>query len=157
MSSFKYITLALAAVLFVACNPGKREEEIRKQEAAKYQYKLDSMKLAEAEAKLAAAEAKANKAAAAADKERPVRSATVPNCEYSWLSHRRVTYDDIAGLSTEELGYLRNAIYAMHGRKFVKAKYRSYFSQFPWYTPLYTEVKLSRLEQENVEFIQRFE
>lgn len=84
-------------------------------------------------------------------------SRSYDNGDYAWLSQRRVTYDDIAGLSSEQIGYLRNAIYAMHGRKFVKAKYRNFFNQFSWYTPIYDEVQLSSLEQQNVAFLKRYE
>lgn len=78
--------------------------------------------------------------------------------QYSWLSERRVTYDDIAGLSKAERRILRNAIYAMHGRKFKSADLQQYFSQYSWYVPVNTEVyDLNKIEEYNVKFIQQYE
>lgn len=52
---------------------------------------------------------------------------------------------------------MRNAIYAMHGRKFKSRDLREYFSQFTWYHPRYNEVRLSKIEQYNVNFIASYE
>lgn len=77
--------------------------------------------------------------------------------DFSWLSQRRCTYNDIAGCSSWELCVLRNSMYARHGRKFKRADLRAYFSQFSWYQPLYDEVELTSIEQANVAFIKRYE
>lgn len=79
--------------------------------------------------------------------------------QYNWLSERKVTASDLAGLSKGELRILRNAIYARHGYKFKNAQLREYFSSFSWYEPLYDDVNssLSKTEQYNVDFIQSYE
>lgn len=157
----KTLPFLLAATLGLACLTScqqKTEEQIKKELEAEYQHKMDSMKLAEAEAKIEQMEQQnaakaAAKPAKSTESSAPVASASTFSPEFSWLSERHVTEADLAGLSSWEKCIYRNAIYAMHGRKFVKAKFRNYFSQFAWYTPLYDEVKLTRLEQQNVEFI----
>lgn len=142
----------------------KSEEQIKKEVAAEYQHKMDSMKLAEAQAKIDQLESDKQTASAqqatpvsqsapAKEQTAPVSNSSTFSPEFSWLSERRVTEADLAGLSSWEKSIYRNAIYAMHGRKFVKAEYRKYFSQFSWYVPRYDEVQLSKLEQQNVAFI----
>jgi uncharacterized caspase-like protein len=64
---------------------------------------------------------------------------------------------ELAGLSKSELRIARNEIYARHGRKFVDAKLRAYFSQFAWYRPRYKDVQLNDIEQRNVSLIQSYE
>lgn len=156
MKYTKILVVAAFLPAFYACNK-QSESEIKAKVEAEYQHKLDSMKLAEANAKIAAMEnTKPAAAPAARPAAAPVASSSA-SCQYSWLSQRRVTASDIAGLSSDDISYLRNAIYAMHGRKFVKAKYRNFFSQFSWYTPLYDEVQLTSLEQQNVAFLKSYE
>lgn len=159
----KYAKLLLFAALplFFACN-GRSDEDTKKLIEAEYQHKLDSIKLAQAQAQLdaqqtAPAAAKSAPAASSSANSAPVKSQATFSSEFSWLSQRRVTEADLAGLSSWELSIYRNAIYAMHGRKFVKAKFRNYFSQFSWYQPLYDEVQLTSLEQQNVAFIKAHE
>lgn len=74
-----------------------------------------------------------------------------------YLSTEYLTYNDISHLNKAELRILRNAIYAMHNRKFKSADLAQIFSSYSWYTPLYDEVSLSKLEQENVQFIKKYE
>ncbi|MTV48387.1 YARHG domain-containing protein [Heliobacillus mobilis] len=54
---------------------------------------------------------------------------------YPWTVYRAVTYDDLNGMSKEELDIMRNEIYARHGWIFELAKFRNYFGQQPWYQP----------------------
>lgn len=153
---------ALGIASLYSCQQ-KSEEQIKKEVEAEYQHKMDSMKLAEAQAKIdqlendkqAAAQqtSSVQQTTPAKEKPAPVANASTFSPEFSWLSKRRVTEADLAGLSSWEKSIYRNAIYAMHGRKFVKAEYRQYFSQFSWYVPRYDEVQLSKLEQQNVAFI----
>lgn len=79
--------------------------------------------------------------------------------DYSWLSTRYVTHDDLAHKSKAELRIMRNYIYAMHGYIFKSHDLQVYFAQYPWYTPRYSNVEydLSRLEQSNVRTIKAYE
>lgn len=157
MKYAKFFILA-ALPLFFACN-GRSDEDTKKLIEAEYQHKLDSIKLAQAQAQLDAQQSApaAAKPSSSSTSSAPVKSQATFSSEFSWLSQRRVTEADLAGLSSWELSIYRNAIYAMHGRKFVKAQYRNYFSQFSWYQPLYDEVQLTSLEQQNVAFIKAHE
>ncbi len=51
-----------------------------------------------------------------------------------YSSDRYLTNDDLMGLSSEELMYARNEIYARHGYIFNDAEIRAYFEKKPWYT-----------------------
>lgn len=51
-----------------------------------------------------------------------------------YSSDRYLTNDDLVGLSSEELMYARNEIYARHGYIFNDAEIRAYFEKKPWYT-----------------------
>ncbi|HEX6037376.1 YARHG domain-containing protein [Longimicrobium sp.] len=46
-----------------------------------------------------------------------------------------VQEDDLSSYGCYELGLLRNAAYARHGRVFEKPEYRDYFARQPWYRP----------------------
>lgn len=50
-------------------------------------------------------------------------------------SSRRLTPEDIEGLTLQELSYARNEIAARHGRKFNSDELTEYFSSKPWYVP----------------------
>lgn len=81
----------------------------------------------------------------------------LPN--YDWASERAVTYNDIAGMTKEELRIMRNYIFARHGYIFRSKDLTDFFSQYPWYTPMYNNVAthLSTIETKNVAFIQKYE
>ena len=78
---------------------------------------------------------------------------------FAWLSRRKVTYDDIASLTKADRRILRNAIYARHGYRFKSKDLTDYFRQFPWYEPLNADItnQLSKIENENVIFIKKYE
>ena len=78
---------------------------------------------------------------------------------FAWLSRRKVTYDDIASLTKADRRILRNAIYARHGYRFKSKDLTDYFRQFPWYEPLNADItnQLSKIENENVAFIKKYE
>ena len=76
---------------------------------------------------------------------------------YHITGSRKLTYDDIKGLSNQELRIMRNEIYARHGYIFQDAMLRDHFLQKPWYTPQTKNVALSRIEQYNVLFIKSYE
>lgn len=158
------LLVALAAVALAGCKESKSEKEIAELVEEKVQQRLDKQKLEDTEAKLAEAEAKlaaAEKKASAAEAKSAAPASSSKNilagADFAWLSQRRVTLNDIRGLSSQDLRILRNAIYARHGRKFKTADMRAYFSQFSWYRPLYDEVQLTNLEQANVAFIKSYE
>lgn len=147
--------------LIISCKGMKSEADIRKAIEAEYQHKIDSMKLAEAERKLAEAEAyhssSSSSSTSSSSSSSSSSSVSVSNCEYSWLVDHRLTYEEMSGYSLEDLAIYRNAIYAMKGRKFVKAKFQRHFAQFSWYHPRYTEVSLNSLEKANVMTIKQVE
>jgi hypothetical protein len=60
-------------------------------------------------------------------------------------------------LSEEQLRLLRNSVYARHGYKFNSSDLTKYFSQFSWYSPKTKDVKLSFVEQQNIQWIKSLE
>lgn len=76
---------------------------------------------------------------------------------YPFTSQRKVTYDDIAYLSSSELRIMRNEIYARHGYIFKSKDLRNYFLSQGWYEPMTYDVVLSTIEQYNVNFIRQYE
>lgn len=74
-------------------------------------------------------------------------------------SSRKLVYGDISSLNKADLRLLRNIIYARHGYIFKSDDLKIYFSQYPWYSPRYTDVSgmLSGIEKYNVSFIQKHE
>jgi len=61
--------------------------------------------------------------------------------------------------TVDELGFIRNEIYARHGYIFQNSKYKTYFEAQPWYRPVSRNVdgKLSPEERLNVEMITEIE
>lgn len=82
------------------------------------------------------------------------------NSKPTYLQERYLTYGDISHLSSSELRILRNAIYAMHDRKFKSTDLQDFFGNCYWYTPIYSEVsqyEMNNYEKGNIEFIQQYE
>jgi serine/threonine-protein kinase len=82
--------------------------------------------------------------------------------EFAWLTTRPVTDVDLAGKTAFELDILRNAIFAMHGRRFMDEALQAYFNSRPWYTPIYSPDEfpnelLSTLEKQNVQIILEYQ
>lgn len=165
-----YIIAAMSlALVATACNNGKSEEQIRAEVKAEMQHKQDSIKLAEAEAKINAMNQESKASARTKKASQPVPASSVAPLHdrsysdagnpFTYLSERRLNYNDIEGLSGSELRIMRNAIYARHGYIFKSADLRRYFSQFDWYEPRYSNVEsqLSSIEKSNVAFIKSFE
>lgn len=77
----------------------------------------------------------------------------------SVLADKELKHSDIAGISSDELRLLRNAIYAAHNRKFKSEELQDYFSMFSWYRPMYDdyEISLNPIEMANVNFILGYE
>lgn len=77
-------------------------------------------------------------------------------------SSRRLTYADIADLSSWQLSIARNEIYARHGRMFDNADLRAYFEAQSWYRGYiapsdFDASVLSATEQYNIGFIKSYE
>lgn len=77
-------------------------------------------------------------------------------------SDRLLTYQDIAGLSQQDLMLARNEIFARHGRIFNDPDVRSYFESQIWYYGYiepedFTDTMLSDIEKDNIAFIQEHE
>lgn len=78
---------------------------------------------------------------------------------YMWLSERKLTYSDIADLTSSEMRILRNSIYARHSYKFQSADLQEFFGRMSWYRPLYSDVSydLSEIEKYNIMFLKNHE
>ena len=70
---------------------------------------------------------------------------------------RALTEADLEGLSWRELCLARNEIFARHGRIFKTPEIAEYFNSKDWYDGRYSEVTLSSLETNNVNFIIAYE
>lgn len=77
--------------------------------------------------------------------------------KYPFTAVRKVTYQDIANLSSKERRIMRNEIFARHGYIFNSQDLRDYFMAQDWYHPITKSVNLSEVEKYNVEFIKRYE
>ena len=75
------------------------------------------------------------------------------------LSERLLDMSDISDLSKREIRILRNAIYAMHNRKFISNDLNDYFGMFEWYKPLYNDyqITLNTIEAKNIQFLARYD
>jgi hypothetical protein len=76
---------------------------------------------------------------------------------FSDSSERRLTRDDLAPLSVEQLRIARNEIYARNGRFFRDEKLKDFFSQYSWYQPTSWDPPLNATEKYNVRVIQQEE
>jgi hypothetical protein len=84
------------------------------------------------------------------------------NSSFNWLSQRQVSAADLQGKSQFQLDVMRNAIYAMHGRRFDRSDLQNYFNQQPWYQPRYSPNNfpanlLTSLEQSNAQIILNYQ
>lgn len=80
--------------------------------------------------------------------------------DYTILSSRRLTEEDLSGLSKEELRIARNEIYARHGYIFKSADLKEYFKSKSWYQEVFsstTQFDMNEYELYNVDFIKRHE
>jgi len=88
-------------------------------------------------------------------------SQTSDQSEYvlSFSNSRKITKEDLAGLTHWQLKVARNEIYARHGREFVHQDLSCYFDKLSWYeiNPVYSENNLSSLEISNAVFILSYE
>lgn len=79
------------------------------------------------------------------------------NGDYSFASLIKLTEDDLMGFTKAELRIIRNEIYARHGYIFDSKDLRDYFMKKEWYKPRTKNVKLSAIEQYNVNLIKQYE
>lgn len=79
--------------------------------------------------------------------------------DYDWLSTTYVNYNDLAGKSGSQLRIMRNYIYARHGYRFKSKDLQRYFAQYPWYSPMYSDVNhlLNKIEKSNIQTISAYE
>jgi len=72
---------------------------------------------------------------------------------------RKLSRNDLAGLSNWQLTLARNEIYARHGRPFSNAAIRAYFTGTGWYSPnsSFSESWLSSVEQQNAAFVRDYQ
>jgi len=70
---------------------------------------------------------------------------------------RRLTRDELAPLSVEQLRIARNEIFARNGRFFRDESLKTYFSQYSWYQPNSWDPPLNATEKYNVRAIQQEE
>ncbi|WP_028896558.1 YARHG domain-containing protein [Prevotella sp. HUN102] len=163
------ISLVMAAIIIIGCQDNKsKSENLEQMIEQRAQQKADSMAKADSINKLVA-EAKAiikrDKTKHQPSPE-PQSLYTEYPTEFDYLAQRNVTESDVYRLMdaygfnfSEACGYLRNAVYARHGRRFVKKQYRDFFMQFDWYAPQRTEIpasELNTIEQRNISKLKAF-
>lgn len=93
------------------------------------------------------------------------QTGTQASTDFSWLSQRRVTADDLSGKDAYTLDIMRNSIYARRGFRFSTPGLQNYFDQQSWYQPIYppasqtknTQKILSSLEIENAMAIRDYQ
>lgn len=94
------------------------------------------------------------------EEEMEIEANSIANSEYilPQSGSRILTYDDVSGLSLQEINYAKNEIYARHGRLFKSEELQNYFDGKSWY---YGTIRpedfqnsfLSDIESKNVEFL----
>ncbi|MBF1990457.1 YARHG domain-containing protein [Fischerella thermalis] len=78
------------------------------------------------------------------------------------FQQRLLTSADLKGLSAQELTFMRNEIYARHGRRFKEQKLQRYFESQSWYKPRYApgefpDSVLSQIELKNAIMIREYQ
>lgn len=72
------------------------------------------------------------------------------------------SYADVSQLSNNELYYIRNGIYALHGKNFGEEELDKFYREFKWYSPQHDSADvvkelISSQEWELIEIIQKVE
>ena len=71
---------------------------------------------------------------------------------------KKLTREDVLGISKDLWGYARNEIYARHGYEFNTKKYADYFAKKTWYKPGGFSTKdLNDIEWYNMDLIKALE
>lgn len=75
------------------------------------------------------------------------------------LSEHELTEDDIWGIDSSTLRYLRNAILARHNYRFKSQDLMDFYTEYDWYYPEKANViaELNSTETYNIEFFKRYE
>ncbi len=78
------------------------------------------------------------------------------------LSNRRLTAEDLEGMSKKELEIMRNSVYAKYGYKFKREDLFEHFSNYSWYKPNSSDNsevynRFTENEKYNVDFIKKHE
>jgi hypothetical protein len=94
---------------------------------------------------------------AAAPEPPPPAVASTQGMVFPDSSQRLIRPAEIANLGPATLAQARNEIYARKGFRFRRADMRSFFEQFDWYRPTTDNVRLTRIEQQNVAHLQAAE
>lgn len=78
---------------------------------------------------------------------------------WAFLSHKPLLLPALYAADKELLRLMRNEIFARHGYRFANPQLRAYFEACHWYHPVAdnSQVKLSDLEQLNVELLKNYE
>lgn len=76
---------------------------------------------------------------------------------YPQTSERKLTKDELIGLSPKDLRIMRNEIYARHGYIFDSKSLKNYFESQGWYVPTSKDVKLTSIETYNIDIIKSVE
>lgn len=85
---------------------------------------------------------------------------TVWGTPYDYLSRRYLRYSDISEYDRGQIRFLKNSIYARHGRRFKDDNLRYYFNNQSWYRPWRNEVpssELNKYEIYNINFLKNYE
>ena len=78
------------------------------------------------------------------------------------LDSRAMDYAELSAFSREQIGYIRNGVFALSGKVFETQKYIDYFSSKGWYTPYSSDddviaARFNELQTRNLETIIQYE
>jgi len=102
------------------------------------------------------------------DTKRPEKSYTLERKKFEYktnvgnypqASQRLLKTDDVENMTKEELGFMRNEIFARHGYCFSRKEMRQQFENEAWYVPNTVDIKgfLTDTEKKNIALIKRYE
>lgn len=102
------------------------------------------------------------------DPKRPEKSFTLERRQFEYranvgewpqASTRLLKISDVENLTKDELGFMRNEIFARHGYCFNKKDLRQQFENAAWYVPNTVDIKgyLTDVEKKNIALIKRYE
>ena len=71
-------------------------------------------------------------------------------------SQKKVTQEQLAGLTSEQLSRARNEIYARHGRRFKTPELQQYFDSKEWYVPQYSPEEFDKIEDSVLSEVEKY-
>lgn len=79
--------------------------------------------------------------------------------DYPEASNTKLDRSKVENLNSDELGYMRNEIYARHGYSFKNKDWRYQFESKDWYVPMGIDIrhKLTPIEIQNISLIYEYE